>query len=218
MGPSLGFGAVAYHLAQLPGDAMLALSFGLLYQRRLTAVINMYAMQTWALVAAAGWQGWVQRSPGLDATGLIVLGAAGVAIPIALHRMARQPRIHQTVETALGIFPSMAVGAVLVALAVLVVLPATTDGQLLTREDLTLALSVVLLGLLMMIIRRAALAQVVGFLSIENGLVLGAVGVRGMPLVMESSVALLVLGGALVSGMFFFHIRERFDGPDEAPR
>jgi hydrogenase-4 component E len=215
MGPPPGFGA--NDLAHLLGGAMLVLSFGLLYQRRLTALINLYAIQTWALAAAAGWQGWVQRSPELCVAGLIVLGA-GAAIPIALRRIVRRLRVHLGVETALGIFPSMAVGAVLVALAVLVVLPATMNGQLLAREDLALALSVVLLGQLMMITRRTALAQVVGFMAMENGLLLGAVGARGMPLVMASSVAVLVLGGALVSGVVFFGIRERFDRPGEAPR
>lgn len=216
MGPPLGFGA-ADHLAHLLGGAMMVLSFGLLYQRRLTAMINLYAVQTWALAAAAAWQGWVQCSPELCIAGLIALGA-GVAIPIALRHIVRRLRIQQAVETALGIFPSMVVGAVLVALAVLVVLPMTTDGQLPTREDLALALSVVLLGQLMMITRRSALAQVVGFMSMENGLLLGAVGVRGMPLVMASSIAVLALGGALVSGVVFFGIRERFDRPGEAPR
>ena len=217
MGPPLGFGAVANDLAHLLGGAMLVLSFGLLYQRRLTALINLYAMQTWALAAAAGWQGWVQRSPELGVAGLIALGA-GVAIPIMLHRIVRGLRIHQIVETALGIFPGMVVGIVLVALAVLVVLPATMDGPLPTRENLALALSVVLLGPLMMITRRSALAQLVGFMSMENGLLLAAVGVRGMPLVMASSVAVLALGGVLVSGVVFFGIRERFDRPNEAPR
>jgi hydrogenase-4 component E len=218
MGPPLGFGAISDPFAHLLGGAVLVLSFGLLYQRRLTAVINIYAMQAWVLAAAAGWQGWVQGSPELHVTGLITLGAAGVAIPLVLHRIVRRLRIHQAVETALGIFPSMAVGVALVALAVLVVLPITMDDQLLTREDLALALSVVLLGQLMMITRRTALAQVVGFMSMENGLLLGVVGLRGMPLVMASSAAVLVLSGALVSGVVFFGIRERFDRPDEAPR
>jgi hydrogenase-4 component E len=218
MGPPPGFGAVANDLAHLLGGAMLVLSFGLLYQRRLTALINLYAVQTWVLAAAAGWQGWAQRSPELFVVGLIALSAAGLAVPIALHRIARQPRIRQAVQTAPGIFPGMVMGVVLVALAVLVVLPATTDGPLPTREDLALALSVVLLGQLMMITRRSALAQVVGFLSMENGLLLGAVGVRGMPLVIPSSVAVLALGGALVSGVVVFGVRERFDRPGEAPR
>jgi len=86
----------------------------------------------------------------------------------------------------------------------------------LTREDLSLALSVVLLGQLMMITRQTALTQVVGFMSIENGLILGAVGVRGMPLVVELSVAVLVMVGAVVFGLFFFRIRERFESLDDS--
>jgi hydrogenase-4 component E len=92
-----------------------------------------------------------------------------------------------------------------------VVLPTTLESQTLTREDLALALSVVLLGLLMMITRRNALTQVVGFLSLENGLILAAVGVEGMPLVVELSVAALVMVAFIVFGVFFFRIRERFD-------
>jgi len=84
----------------------------------------------------------------------------------------------------------------------------------LTREDLALALSVVLLGLLMMITRRTALTQTIGFLSMENGLMLAAVGMTGMPLVMEFSSAFLVMLAFIVFGLFLFRIRERFDSLD----
>src|SRR6266404_3739619 len=84
----------------------------------------------------------------------------------------------------------------------------------LTRDDLALALSVVLLGLLMMITRRNAVTQVVGFMSLENGLILAAVGVRGMPLVVEMSIAFSVMVAFIIFGIFFFHIRERFDTLD----
>jgi hydrogenase-4 component E len=102
----------------------------------------------------------------------------------------------------------------LVALAILVVLPTTPQSQALTREDLALALSVVLLGLLMMITRTSALTQVIGFLSLENGLILAAVGVAGMPMVVELSVAVLVLLAFIVFGLFFFRIRRQFDSVD----
>ena len=96
------------------------------------------------------------------------------------------------------------------------VLPSTrhAQAQTLAREDLALALSVVLLGMLAMITRRNALLQVVGFLSLENGLMLAAVGIEGMPLVVELSVAVLVLVAFVVFGVFFFRIRERFDSLD----
>ncbi len=66
----------------------------------------------------------------------------------------------------------------------------------------------------MMIIRRNAVTQIVGFMSIENGLILAATGARGMPLVVEVSVAFSVLIALFVFAVFVFRIRERFDSVD----
>jgi hydrogenase-4 component E len=73
---------------------------------------------------------------------------------------------------------------------------------------------VILLGLLMMISRRNAVRQVIGFMSIENGLILAATGAKGMPLVVEISVAFSILVALIVIGIFLFRIRERFDTVD----
>lgn len=210
----IAYGAIAYDLAHLLGTAALVMSFVLLYQRRIGAVVNTYAVQAWILAAAAFWQGWVQDSPHLYITGAIALLAKGVAIPLALHNIVRRLRIQRSIEIALGVFPSMALGVAMVTLAILVVIPTTPGSQVLTREDLAIALSVVLLGLLMMITRRTALTQVIGFMSLENGLILAAIGVAGMPLVVELSVAVLILVAAIVFGIFFFRIRARFDSLD----
>jgi hydrogenase-4 component E len=213
-GSHLGFGVLSYDVAHLLGGAALVLSFALLYQRRVTAVINIFAMQGIVLAAAAAWQGWVQHAAHLYLSALIALSAKGIVIPVALHRIVRRLEIHRSVETALGIFPSMVLGVGLVALSILVVLPTTLQAAALTREDLALALSVVLLGLLMMITRRNALTQVIGFMSLENGLILAAVSVAGMPLLVELSVAFLVMVAFIVFGVFFFRIRERFETLD----
>ncbi len=214
MPPQLGYGAFAYDAAHMLGGAMLVLSFVLLYQRRVSAVVNTYAAQAWVLAAAAAWQGHVQDAAHLYVTAAITAAAKGVVIPVALHRIVRRLDIHRSIDTALGIFPSMVIGVLLVALSILVVLPTTLAAQALTREDLALALSVVLLGLLTMITRRNALTQVIGFMSLENGLILAAVGVAGMPLIVELSVAFLVMVAFIVFGVFFFRIRERFESLD----
>ena len=72
----------------------------------------------------------------------------------------------------------------------------------------------VLLGLLIMVTRRNAVGQVVGFMSLENGLVLASTGSKGMPLVVEISVAFSILIAFIVIGIFLFRIRERFDTVD----
>ena len=92
----------------------------------------------------------------------------------------------------------------------------TEASDRLGREDLAFALSVVLLGLLMMVTRRNAVGLVIGFMSLENGLVLAATGAKGMPLVVEISVAFSVLIAFIVIGVFLFRIRERFETVDVA--
>ncbi|MBY0334194.1 MAG: hydrogenase-4 component E [Acetobacteraceae bacterium] len=208
------FGQLPYDVAHLLGGAMLLISFVLLYQRRVPAVINALAAQGALLAAAAAWQGWVQGAPQLYLTAIIALAAKAVLIPLALRVLVRRLDLHRTVETALGIGPSLIAGVALVALAILVVLPVTAGARAIAREDLALALSVVLLGMLMMITRRNAILQVVGLMSMENGLILAAVGVAGMPLVVELSTAALVLVAFVVAGVFVFQIRERFDSVD----
>ena len=108
----------------------------------------------------------------------------------------------------------MLAGIGLVGLSMAVMLHITADADLLAREDLAFALSVLLLGLLIMVTRRNAVGQIVGFMSLENGLVLAATGAKGMPLVVEISVAFSVLIAFIVIGMFLFRIRERFDSVD----
>ncbi len=138
-----------------------------------------------------------------------------IVIPVALHRIvvaARHPSRDREPWSASDLRCCSACG--LVALSMVVMLRVTHDADPLAREDLAFALSVVLLGLLMMVTRRNAVSQVVGFMSLENGLVLAATGAKGMPLVVEISVAFSVLIAFIVIGIFLFRIRERFDTVD----
>jgi hydrogenase-4 component E len=205
---------LAYDVAHLLGASILVLSFGLLFQRRILGVLNIFAVQATLLAAAAAWQGFVQDATHLYITAGIALLFKAIVIPIALRRIVFSLRVHRTVETVLGVGPTMMAGVALVGLSIILVLPLTHKSVALTRDDLAIALSVVLLGLLMMITRRNAVTQVIGFMSLENGLILAAVGVVGMPLVVEMSVAFSVMVAFIIFGIFFFHIRDRFDTLD----
>ena len=205
---------LTYDVGHLLSATVLVLSFALLFQRRLLSVLRIFGLQATALAAAAAWQAYIQDAPHLYITAAIALLFKAVAIPLALWHIVRRLGIHRTVETVLGVGLAMLAGVGLVALSVLLVLPVTHGAIALTRDDLAMALSIVLLGLLMMITRRNAVTQVVGFMSLENGLILAAVGVRGMPMVVEMSVAFSVLVAFIIFGIFFFHIRERFDTLD----
>ncbi|MBR0645197.1 hydrogenase-4 component E [Plastoroseomonas hellenica] len=208
------YGQLPYDIAHMLGGGVLLFSFVLLYQRRITAVINAFAMQGALVAFAAAWQGVTQDAAGLFLTAAIAFGAKAVAIPLVLRAMVRRLDLERGVETALGIGPSMIAGVGLVGLAILVVLPATTGVHALAREDLALSLSVVLLGMLMMITRRNVIGQVIGLMSLENGLLLAAIGAAGMPLVVELSTAALVLVLAIVAAVIALEMRERLQSLD----
>ena len=163
---------------------------------------------------SVAWQAFIQAAPHLYVTAAIALLFKALIIPVALHRIVQNLGIHRTIETVVGVGLTMLAGIGLVALSIVVMLPVAVGSDPLAREDLAFALSVVLLGLLMMVSRRNAVSQVVGFMSLENGLILAAAGAKGMPLVVEISVAFSVLIAFIVIGVFLFRIRERFDTVD----
>ena len=205
---------LAFDIAHLLAGGLVLVSFILLYQDRLYSLLNIYALHATVLAASVAWQAEIQNAPHLYITALIALGFKAIIIPLALRRIVVRLGIHREIETVVGIGLTMLAGMVLVALSMVVMLKATPEASPLAREDLAFALGVVLLGLLMMVTRRNAVSQVVGFMSLENGLVLAATGAKGMPLVVEISFAFSILIAFIVIGIFLFRIRERFDTVD----
>lgn len=203
-----------YQVAHLLDTGVLVLSFMLLVQRRLFTVLKLYSTQACILAAAAAWEAYIQDAPHLYITAGIALFFKGMIIPLALHRIIVKLDIHRYVESAMGTGPSVLVGVAVVALSIALVFPVAASAGAITRENLAIALSVVMIGFLIMITRHNAVSQVVGFMSLENGLILAAVGVRGMPLIVEISIAFSVMVAFIIFGIFFFHIRERFDTLD----
>ena len=207
---------LSFDIAHLLAGSLVLFGLVLLYQDRLYSLLNVFALEAAALALSVAWQAWIQDAPHLFITAAIALGFKAIVIPAALRRIVAQLGIHREVETVIGIGSTMLAGMALVALSMVVMLRVTAGAAPIAREDLAFALAVVLLGLLMMVTRRNAVGQVVGFMSVENGLVLAATGAKGMPLVVEISVAFSILIAFIVIGIFLFRIRERFDTVDVA--
>jgi hydrogenase-4 component E len=203
----------AFDVSHTLAGGLVLISLMMLYQDRLYSLLNVFALHALVLALSVAWQAFIQDAPHLYVTAVIALVFKAIVIPVALHRIVKQLGIHRDIESAVGIGPTMLAGMGLVALS-LVLMRVTSDADPLAREDLAFALSVVLLGLLVMVTRRNAVSQVVGFMSLENGLVLAATGAKGMPLVVEISVAFSILIAFIVIGIFLFRIRERFDSVD----
>ena len=205
---------LAFDIAHLLAGSLVLASFMMLYQDRLYALLNVYALHAGVLALSVAWQAFIQHAPHLYLTALIALVFKAIIIPVVLHRIIVRLGIHREIEAAVSVGLTMIAGIGLVALSMVVMLRVTPGADALAREDLAFALSVVLLGLLIMVTRRNAVSQVVGFMSLENGLVLAATAAKGMPLVVEISVAFSVLIAFIIIGIFLFRIRERFDSVD----
>ena len=205
---------IALDVAHLFAGSLVLVSFMLLYQDRMTGLVNIFALHALVVSLSVAWQANIQQAPHLYITAAIALIVKAIVIPTVLHRIIVRLGIHRTIEPVVGIGLTMLAGIGLVALSIMVMLPITAQAGTLAREDLAFALSVILLGLLMMISRHNAVSQVIGFMSIENGLILAATGAKGMPLVVEISVAFSILIALIVIGIFLFRIRERFETVD----
>src|SRR5271166_4155913 len=205
---------LAFDVAHMLAGSLVLMSFLQLYQDRLYALLNIYALHALVLALSVAWQALIQDAPHLYVTAVIALVFKAIVIPVALPRIILPLGIHRELEKVVGVGASMLLGMGLVALSMVVMLRVTAEADPLAREDLAFALAVVLLGLLMMVTRRNAVSQVIGFMSLENGLVLAATGAKGMPLVVEISVAFSILIAFIVIGIFLFRIRERFDTVD----
>ncbi|RWB78343.1 MAG: hydrogenase-4 component E [Mesorhizobium sp.] len=205
---------LTFDIAHVLAGSLVLISFMMLYQDRLFALINVFALHAVVLALSVAWQAYIQDAHHLYITAAIALVFKAIVIPVGLHRIIQRLGIHRDIETAVGIGPTMLAGIGLVTLSMVLMLRVTPEADPLAREDLAFALSIILLGLLVMVTRRNAVSQVVGFMSLENGLVLAATGAKGMPLVVEISVAFSILIAFIVIGVFLFRIRERFDSVD----
>jgi hydrogenase-4 component E len=194
---------------------LLLLSFAMLSQRRVVALVNMLALQGALLFIATLLLAWRTGDRNLYISAALTLGLKVIFLPWLLHRLIRRLGVYWDTEPLLNITGTMLVGVLVVIFSFGLAQPISALASTATRNSIGIAVAVILIAFLTMITRRKAMSQVVGFLSMENGLFFGAMSATyGMPMIVELGVALDVLVAMLVLGVFFFQIREQFDSLD----
>ncbi|RTZ74181.1 MAG: formate hydrogenlyase [Gammaproteobacteria bacterium] len=190
-------------------------SFFLLSHSRLTSAIHGFAFQGMLVAAVAALMARAGGNPHLYLSALLTFTLKGLLIPWMLHRLVRRLDMEREVENIAHPVVLVLVGMALVVFSYWVALPIERMQATETRNIVAVSVAVVLLGMWMLIARRQVVAQVLGFMSMENGLFLAAVSsTQGMPLVVELGVAFDVLVAAVLFGVFFFHIKESIDSLD----
>ncbi len=202
-------------LLNLCAALLLLLSFAMLAQRRIVTLVNLLATQGALLFVATVLLAWRTGEHHLYLSAFLTLALKVLFLPWLLHRLIRRLQVYWDTEPLLNIPGTMLVGLLIVVFAFGLAQPISALANTATRNAIGIAVAVVLLSFLTMITRRKAMSQVVGFLSMENGLFFGAMSATyGMPMIVEFGVALDVLVAVLVLGIFFFQIREQFDSLD----
>lgn len=202
-----------YQQAVMLFAALIALtSFLMLGQSRLLRLVMIFGIQGWLLAATTALVADVLDFPHLYISAMLSLVLKGLLIPIMLQRQVLRMGLHRELDTVQHPALVMMGGTSLVVFSYYISLPVVKLSSLVTVNTVAVSLAVVLLGLLLMITRRHAVAQVVGFMSMENGLFFAAVAsTRGMPMVVELGIAFDVLVAAVIFGVFFFQIRSSID-------
>lgn len=202
-------------LINLLASMLLLIAFAMLSQRRILSLINLFAWQGLVLSLSTFVVAYTTDQQHLYYSAGLTLLLKVLVLPWLLHRLIRKLNVKWDVETLINIPTTMLVGIGLVIFAFNLAAPISQLSESITRGLIGIALASVLLSLLMMLTRRKAVPQVVGFLAMENGLFFAATSAtHGMPLVVELGIALDVLVATFIFGIFFFQIRETFDSLD----
>ena len=202
-------------LINLFAALVLLIAFAMLSQRRVLALINLFALQGLVLAASTALVAWSTSQHHLYYSAALTLVLKVLFLPWVLHRLIRKLNVKWDVETLINIPSTMLIGIALVVFAFNLAGPISEMAGTITKSTLGIAIASVLLSFLMMITRSKAVPQVIGFLAMENGLFFAAItATYGMPMVVELGIALDVLVATLLFGVFFFHIRETFESLD----
>ncbi|MEX0958807.1 MAG: formate hydrogenlyase [Burkholderiales bacterium] len=208
-------GSLVGQLINLFAAVLLLLAFAMISQRRIISLIHLLTMQGAILVAATALTGYATHQHHLYVSAGLTLALKVFLIPWLLHRIIARLNVRWDVETLINIPTLMLIGITLVIFAFHLAQPISELSTSIARGTLGIALACVLLSFMMMITRSKAVPQVIGFLSMENGLFFAATAATyGMPMVVELGIALDVLVGILILGVFMFQIREKFDSLD----
>lgn len=206
---------IAGHINSFLAAMVLLTAFGMLVQKRIYGLIHLFTWQGFFLSVSTAVTGYVASRHHLYISSILTLALKVVVLPYILHALIRKLKIHKEIETVVNVPATMLMGIALVIFSYHLTAPVRELSTFITKSILAVALATVMIGLLMMITRRNAVTQIIGFLVMENGLFFAATSATyGMPLVVELGVAIDILIAAFIFGIFFFHIHSTFDTLD----
>lgn len=207
--------ALFAQLSTLSASLVLLYGIALLWRRSLGAYIKAFRGQSLVLSLSFLLIGYYGHDPELYLVAVVLLLLKVFLIPSYLTRLHRRVGGGREAQPYVNNATSLIVAGLLVLLAYAITRPLVRASTLPTRGGIPLAMGLIFVGLFVIVSRRKALTQIVGFLVLENGIaLLAALGTYGIPLIVELGVFLDVLMGFLVMQVLVYQIRDTFESLD----
>ena len=202
-------------LVDLCAALLLLTCFAIVAQRRLSACVDLFALQSVFLAVTAALVAFLTGIHHIYVAAALTVVIKAIVLPRILKKVIERLNVSRELQMNINVPAGLLVCGALVILAFYITQPIIPLGFLLTRDSLAIALAIVLIGFFTMIARKKAVTQVVGFLVMENGLFLGATAAAyGMPLIVELGVFFDVLVAGLIIGIYTHRIQDAFDSVD----
>jgi hydrogenase-4 component E len=202
-------------LVDLCAVLLLLTCFAIVAQRRLSACVDLFALQSLFLAATAALVAFLTGIHHIYIAAALTVVIKVLVIPRILKKVIERLNVSRELVLNVNIPASLLICGALVIVAFFITQPIIPLGYLLTRDSLAIALAIVLIGFFTMIARKKAVTQMVGFLVMENGLFLGATAAAyGMPLIVELGVFFDVLVAGLIVGIYTHRLQDAFDSVD----
>lgn len=203
------------HLVDLGSVLLLLTCFAIVAQRELSVCVKFFVLQSVFLAMTAAFVAFTTGIHHIYIAAVLTIIIKVVIIPRVLKRVIERSDVKRETDMYVNVPTGVLICGALVILAVFVIQPFLEPGFLLTRDSLVIALAIMLIGFFIMIVRKRAITQVIGFLVMENGLFLGATAAAsGMPLIVELGIFFDVLVGALVFGVYSNQLQDITESAD----
>jgi hydrogenase-4 component E len=208
---------IATQIVDFSSAMLLLTCFGIVAQRRLSACVDLFALQSLFLAMTAALVAFFTGSRHIYIAAALTVVVKVIVIPRVLKRVIERLNVTRELVMKINVPASLLICGGLVMIAFFITQPIIPFGNLLTRDSLAIALAIVLIGFFTMISRQKAVTQLIAFLVMENGLFLGATAATyGMPLIVELGVFFDVLVAALIAGIYTNRLQDAFDSVDTA--
>jgi hydrogenase-4 component E len=199
----------------LGASGVLLCAIIMLWRRGLPAYISAFRWQSNVLAALTAAVAYFGSDRDLYWVAALMFALKGVAIPRLLTRLSRRVAGTPEAEPLVNTATSLVLSGLLVLLAYAAARPLQELATLPTRAGIPLALGLMFVSLFVIVSRKRAITQVIGFLMLENAIALLAVlATYGVPLVVELGVFLDALMGFLVMQIFLYDIHDTFSTLD----